>query len=43
MKEFDTVTSCCPVPIVIAGGKKLPELDALKDELQRHQAGRQRR
>jgi len=26
---FDTVTSCCPVPIVIAGGKKLPELDAL--------------
>jgi len=29
-KEFETVTSCCPVPIVIAGGKKLPELDALK-------------
>jgi len=29
-KDFDTVTSCCPVPIVIAGGKKLPELDALK-------------
>lgn len=28
--EFNTVTSCCPVPIVIAGGKKLPELDALK-------------
>jgi len=27
---FDTVTSCCPVPIVIAGGKKLPELDALE-------------
>jgi len=27
---FDTVTSCCPVPIVIAGGKKLPELDALR-------------
>ncbi len=26
---FETVTSCCPVPIVIAGGKKLPELDAL--------------
>ena len=24
------MTSCCPVPIVIAGGKKLPELDALK-------------
>ncbi|MFM7603630.1 MAG: 3-hydroxy-5-phosphonooxypentane-2,4-dione thiolase LsrF, partial [Prosthecobacter sp.] len=29
-KDFETVTSCCPVPIVIAGGKKLPELDALK-------------
>jgi len=26
---FDTVTSACPVPIVMAGGKKLPELDAL--------------
>lgn len=26
---FETVTSCCPVPIVIAGGKKLPELEAL--------------
>ena len=29
-EDFDTVTSCCPVPIVIAGGKKQPELDALK-------------
>jgi putative autoinducer-2 (AI-2) aldolase len=27
---FETVTSCCPVPIVIAGGKKIPELDALR-------------
>jgi 3-hydroxy-5-phosphonooxypentane-2,4-dione thiolase len=27
---FDTVTSCCPVPIVIAGGKKISESDALK-------------
>ncbi len=26
---FDTMTSSCPVPIVMAGGKKLPELDAL--------------
>jgi putative autoinducer-2 (AI-2) aldolase len=26
---FDTVASCCPVPLVIAGGKKLPELEAL--------------
>jgi len=29
-QDFDTVTASCPVPIVIAGGKKLPELDALK-------------
>jgi len=29
-KDFDTVTASCPVPIVIAGGKKVPELDALK-------------
>jgi putative autoinducer-2 (AI-2) aldolase len=28
--EFETVTAACPVPIVIAGGKKLPELDALQ-------------
>jgi len=28
-QDFDSVTSSCPVPIVIAGGKKLPELDAL--------------
>jgi 3-hydroxy-5-phosphonooxypentane-2,4-dione thiolase len=27
---FETVTASCPVPIVIAGGKKLPELEALK-------------
>ena len=26
---FETVTSACPVPVVMAGGKKLPELDAL--------------
>jgi len=26
---FETVTSSCPVPIVMAGGKKIPELDAL--------------
>ena len=26
---FDEVVAGCPVPIVIAGGKKLPELDAL--------------
>ncbi len=28
-KGFDTVAASCPVPIVIAGGKKLPELEAL--------------
>jgi putative autoinducer-2 (AI-2) aldolase len=28
-KEFETVTASCPVPIVMAGGKKIPELDAL--------------
>ncbi|MBF0607303.1 MAG: 3-hydroxy-5-phosphonooxypentane-2,4-dione thiolase [Candidatus Magnetobacterium sp. LHC-1] len=27
---FDTVTASCPVPVVMAGGKKLPELDALR-------------
>ncbi|MCK5339505.1 MAG: 3-hydroxy-5-phosphonooxypentane-2,4-dione thiolase [Desulfobulbaceae bacterium] len=29
-KDFETVTASCPVPIVMAGGKKLPEKDALK-------------
>ncbi len=27
---FETVTASCPVPIVIAGGKKRPEMDALE-------------
>lgn len=27
---FDSVVSTCPVPIVVAGGKKLPELEALE-------------
>lgn len=27
---FEKVTASCPVPIVIAGGKKLPELEALE-------------
>jgi putative autoinducer-2 (AI-2) aldolase len=26
---FETVTASCPVPVVMAGGKKLPELEAL--------------
>ena len=28
-EDFDTVTAACPVPVVMAGGKKLPALDAL--------------
>ena len=28
-KDFETLTASCPVPIVMAGGKKLPEMDAL--------------
>jgi putative autoinducer-2 (AI-2) aldolase len=27
--DFDKVVAACPVPIVVAGGKKLPELEAL--------------
>lgn len=27
---FDTVVASCPVPIVMAGGKKIPEMDALR-------------
>jgi putative autoinducer-2 (AI-2) aldolase len=29
-KDFETVTASCPVPIVMAGGKKLPEFEALE-------------
>ncbi len=28
-EDFDTIVASCPVPIVMAGGKKLPELEAL--------------
>ena len=28
-EDFEQVTAGCPVPVVMAGGKKLPELDAL--------------
>ena len=28
--DFENVVAACPVPIVVAGGKKLPELDALE-------------
>ncbi len=36
---FEKVTACCPVPIVIAGGKKLPELEALELARNAIQAG----
>lgn len=29
-EDFETVTASCPVPVVMAGGKKIPEPDALK-------------
>ena len=29
-EDFDKVVEGCPVPIVIAGGKKIPELEALQ-------------
>jgi 3-hydroxy-5-phosphonooxypentane-2,4-dione thiolase len=29
VEDFDIVTAACPVPVVIAGGKKLTEIDAL--------------
>lgn len=38
-KDFDKVVAACPVPIVIAGGKKLPELDALQLTYDAIQAG----
>lgn len=28
-QDFETVTASCPVPVVMAGGKKIPEKDAL--------------
>jgi len=36
---FETVTAACPVPIVIAGGKKMGELDALTMAYNAVQAG----
>ena len=36
---FEKVVACCPVPIVIAGGKKLPELEALELAYQAIQCG----
>ena len=36
---FENVVAACPVPIVIAGGKKLPEQDALDMAYKAIQAG----
>jgi putative autoinducer-2 (AI-2) aldolase len=38
-EDFETVTASCPVPIVIAGGKKLPEQEALAMAYNALQAG----
>jgi putative autoinducer-2 (AI-2) aldolase len=38
-EDFDTVTAACPVPVVMAGGKKLPELEALTMAYQAVEAG----
>ncbi|MGH3067945.1 MAG: 3-hydroxy-5-phosphonooxypentane-2,4-dione thiolase [Streptosporangiaceae bacterium] len=38
-EDFDTVTAACPVPLVMAGGRKLPELEALAMAYQAVAAG----
>jgi len=38
-KDFERVVETCPVPIVIAGGKKIPEKDALQMAYDALQAG----
>jgi putative autoinducer-2 (AI-2) aldolase len=37
--KFEEIAAACPVPIVVAGGKKLPEKDALKMAYQSMQGG----
>ncbi|GEM77923.1 3-hydroxy-5-phosphonooxypentane-2,4-dione thiolase [Vibrio superstes] len=37
--DFEKVVAACPVPVVVAGGKKVPELDALTMAYQAIQAG----
>jgi putative autoinducer-2 (AI-2) aldolase len=37
--DFERVTSTCPVPVVMAGGKKLPERDALEMTFKAIQGG----
>jgi len=39
VKDFEKVIECCPVPVVIAGGKKLPEQEALQMAYDAIQAG----
>jgi len=36
---FERVVAACPVPVIIAGGKKLPEMDALEMAYRAVQAG----
>jgi 3-hydroxy-5-phosphonooxypentane-2,4-dione thiolase len=41
-EDFEQVVQSCPVPVIIAGGKKIPEIDALKltfDSVQRGAVG----
>ena len=38
-EDFEKVVAACPVPIVIAGGKKLPEADALSMAYKAIQSG----
>ena len=38
-KDFEKVVETCPVPIVIAGGKKIPEKEALQMAYDALQAG----
>jgi putative autoinducer-2 (AI-2) aldolase len=38
-KDFEKVIETCPVPIVIAGGKKIPEKDAIQMAYDAIQAG----
>ena len=39
VKDFEKVIECCPVPVVIAGGKKQPENEALQMAYDAIQAG----
>ena len=38
-KDFEKIVETCPVPIVIAGGKKVPEKDAMQMAYDAIQAG----